>query len=202
VTITHLFFDIGGVLGTNGWGRHERAAAVEAFGLDAAELAERHEEAAQEWEAGRMTMDEYLGCAVFYRDRPFTREAFRDFMLARSLPDAEAVALARALAATGRWRMATLNNESAELNAHRVRAFGLAEIFTAFFSSCYLGVTKPSRGIFEKALEISQTVAARAVFIDDRARNCDVARALGFHTVLYTGAGRLRSDLAALGVTT
>jgi hypothetical protein len=34
-TITHVFFDIGGVLGTNGWDRHERAKAVSRFALDA-----------------------------------------------------------------------------------------------------------------------------------------------------------------------
>lgn len=30
----------------------------------------------------------------------------------------------------------TINNESAELNAHRLQHFGLTDIFATFFSSC------------------------------------------------------------------
>ena len=44
-SITHLFFDIGGVLGTDGWDSKQRAAATERFGIDLAEFAERHREA-------------------------------------------------------------------------------------------------------------------------------------------------------------
>ena len=31
---THVFFDIGGVLGTNGWDTEQRASAAAEFGLD------------------------------------------------------------------------------------------------------------------------------------------------------------------------
>jgi len=33
--IRHIFFDIGGVLGSNGWDREQRQSAVERFGLNA-----------------------------------------------------------------------------------------------------------------------------------------------------------------------
>ena len=49
--ITHIFFDIGGVLGSNGWDREQRERAVERFGLDAEDFQWRHEEVAGEWEA-------------------------------------------------------------------------------------------------------------------------------------------------------
>src|SRR4029077_9164798 len=39
MNISHVFFDVGGVLGTNGWDQHQRAAAVARFGPAAAELA-------------------------------------------------------------------------------------------------------------------------------------------------------------------
>ena len=94
----------------------------------------------------------------------------------------------------------TLNNESAALNAYRVREFGLVPTFTAFFSSCWLGVAKPARRIYELALAISQAEAARAVFIDDRAQNLPPARGLGMHTIRFTTTDALRRDLAALGV--
>jgi putative hydrolase of the HAD superfamily len=96
--------------------------------------------------------------------------------------------------------MMTLNNESLELNLHRIERFGLGEIFEAFFTSCWLGVTKPSRRIYEVALGVTQAVPQRAVFIDDRAPNLMPARALGMQTIHFTAGDRLAGQLAALGV--
>jgi len=200
VTITHVFFDVGGVLGTNGWDQHQRAAAAAAFGLDAAELHQRHEEAVTVWETGGMSLDQYLEHTVFYRARPFSREDFRAFMLSQSVAFPETIAVARDVARTGRYRMMTINNESAELNAHRLQVFGLRDIFDAFFTSCWVGVLKPSRQIYERALGMSQAEPSAAVFIDDREHNLETARGLGMHTILYQDASRLRRDLAALAV--
>jgi putative hydrolase of the HAD superfamily len=200
MTLTHLFFDIGGVLGTNAWDHEQRMLAVRTFGLDAAEFDERHEEAVGTWESGGMSLEEYLRCTVFYRPRAFAAAEFTTFMRAQSVPFPEVIALARALARNGTWRLATLNNESAELNEYRLRRFALTDIFGAFFSSCWLGALKPARRIFELALALSQADAAASLFIDDRERNLDTARALGMTAVLYTDAERLRADLATLGV--
>ena len=43
-------------------------------------------------------------------------------MLAQSAPFPDTIDLARALARSGRYRLMTINNESAELNQHRLRA--------------------------------------------------------------------------------
>jgi putative hydrolase of the HAD superfamily len=201
VSITHLFFDIGGVLGSNGWDRDQRAAAARQFGLEPDELEELHGESKAMLEMGRMTLDEYLKTAVFYRARPFTPEAFKQFVFAQSTPDPETIELARALARTGRYRMMTINNESAELNQHRIERFGLRDIFTAFFSSCWVGVLKPARRIYEVALAMAQAQPAASVFIDDRERNLEPARALGMRTIGFSGAGKLREELAGMGVT-
>jgi len=198
--ITHVFFDVGGVLGSSGWGTEPRALAVERFKLDAEDFDRRHREVVGAWEEGRLSLDEYLDCTVFDVARPFTRDEFTAFMLAQSRPFPETIALARDLAASGRFRLATLNNESAELNAHRLRRFGLAPIFTTFFSSCWLGVAKPARRIYELALAMAQADAAQSLFIDDREQNLAPARALGMQGIRFTTAGRLRADLAALGV--
>jgi putative hydrolase of the HAD superfamily len=42
--VRHVFFDIGGVLATNGWDREQRKLAVEKFDLDAVEFQTRHED--------------------------------------------------------------------------------------------------------------------------------------------------------------
>ncbi len=200
MTITHVFFDVGGVLGTNGWDREQRAAAARHFELEAAELEERHSEAVAMLELGRIMLDEYLRTAVFYCPRPFTLEAFKAYMLAQSEPFPETIALARALARSGRYRMMTLNNESLELNLYRIERFGLRDIFEAFFSSCWLGSTKPSQRIYQLALGISQAQPDRAVFIDDREPNLKPARALGMRTIHFTTGDRLAGELAALGI--
>lgn len=198
--ISHLFFDIGGVLATNGWSSPQRRNAAERFGLDAGEFEQQHRDAVGTFEQGRMTLNEYLDSTVFYRPREFSRQAFVDFMLAESRPDQPAIDLARRLADTGKFRMMTLNNESLELNLYRIERFGLRDIFQAFFSSCWLGCTKPSRRIYELALGISQAPPDRAVFIDDRGPNLAPARALGMETVHFTTGDQLAEQLAALGV--
>jgi putative hydrolase of the HAD superfamily len=202
VTVTNLFFDIGGVLGSNGWDRQQRAAAARHFGLELSELEDLHGETVAMLEQGRMGLDEYLRCTVFYRPRGFTPEEFKAYMHEQSVPYQESIDLARALARTGRYRLMTINNESAELNQHRLQQFGLRDVFVTFFSSCWVGILKPARRIYEVALAMSQADPNDSVFIDDREQNLEPARALGMKTIRFTDAQGLRQELAALGVHT
>jgi putative hydrolase of the HAD superfamily len=202
MTVTYVFFDIGGVLGTNGWDKEQRAAAARHFGLDVAELEDLHGEAVAMLEQGRMSLDEYLRNTVFYRARPFAPAEFKACMQAQSAPYPETIDLARALARTGRYRLMTINNESDELNRYRIEQFGLRDIFIAFFSSCWVGILKPARRIYEVALAMSQAEPGGSVFIDDRERNLEPARSLGMRTIRFTDAPRLCQELAELGVHT
>ena len=154
MTITHLFFDVGRVLGSGGWDTEQRAAAADRFALDAVDLGQRHQEVVGMLAHGR------------------------------------------------RYRLMTTNNELADLNVYRLRHFRLIEIFASFFSACWLGVTKPSRRIYELALGMSQANPAASVFIDDREQNLAPASALGMHTIRYASPGQLVTELAALGVVT
>jgi putative hydrolase of the HAD superfamily len=200
MAISHVFFDVGGVLGTGGWDAGQRARAVERFGLDPADFELRHAEADEMWEDGRLTLEQYLHGTVFTEPRSFSRREFTAFMLSQSEPLPETIAIARALALAGRQRLMTINNESAELNTYRLRRFGLTDIFDAFFSSCWLGAMKPSPRIFEPALSLSQADPARSVFIDDLERNLAPARALGMHTIRFRSAGQLASELGDLEI--
>lgn len=192
--ITHLFFDIGGVLASNGWDREQRARAVEHFDLGD-EFEPRHQEIVAEWEMGGLSIDEYLDSTVFYTGRDFTREQFIAFMFAESQADQESLAIVRRVAARGAARLFTLNNESAALNQHRITAFGLDQLFEGFLSSCWLGVRKPSRLIFERSLAIVQAEADEVLFVDDRAQNLQPAAVLGMRTHHFTGAEALVSTL-------
>ena len=198
-SLSHVFFDIGGVLGTNGWDREQRARAVERFGLES-EFEQRHDELVGEWETGRVTLAEYLESVVFFCPRSFTREEFIAFMLAESQPFPASIALARRLAEVGRVRLMTLNNESEELNRHRIVSFGLRDLFGAFLSSCWLGVRKPSRAIFSRALGIADAEASRVLFVDDREQNLVPAQALGFQTHHFTTSAELERALQEKGL--
>ncbi len=132
-----IFWDVGGVLLSNAWDHTQRMAALEYFHLDEAEFHSRHEMVVSSFERGKISLDEYLDRTVFYRDRPFTREEFRDYMFSLSRPMPEVLAFARALADSDNYFMGTINNESRELNLHRIEKFGLREIFRLFVSSCF-----------------------------------------------------------------
>ncbi len=90
--ITALFWDVGGVLLTNGWDRASRRQACEKFQLDWEPFEDRHELIAAAFDKGQLGLDEYLEQTVFYRSQPFTQKEFKDFMLAQSRCYAETLA--------------------------------------------------------------------------------------------------------------
>jgi putative hydrolase of the HAD superfamily len=198
--ITVMFWDVGGVILSNGWDRFARKRAVEKFGLDEDDFQDRHELLSNEFETGRLTLEEYLDLAVFCRPRSFSREEFRAFMLEQSKPQPEVLAIVRGLERSKQRLLATLNNESLELNLHRIEKFGLREVFDAFFSSCFLGVRKPERGIYRLATQISQQPPAQCLFIDDRELNLTCAAMLGMQTLHYRNPGQLRHELERRGI--
>ena len=193
--IQHVFFDIGGVLGSNGWDREQRQRAIDRFKLDPDDFQSRHEEVVGAWEEGRITLDEYLDTTVFCEPRSFTRDSFVDFMHSQSVPDESTIAVAQALTRQMRFTLMTLNNESDELNRYRIHKFRISEIFEAFLSSCWLGVRKPTRQFYSRALGIAQANPERTLFIDDRQQNLTAASAAGMNVIQFTSADQLRSDL-------
>jgi len=198
--LTHVFFDIGGVLGTNGWDREQRARALQKFDVEDEDFEHRHHQVVSEFETGAMSLEEYLDVTVFYTPRLFTREDFELYMLSLSEPNPYSIEVAKHLAATGRVRLMTMNNESAVLNVYRIDHFGLRDIFPTFLSSCWLGVRKPQRAFFERGLGIAQADPKSSLLIDDRDQNLAPAAALGMHTIRFTDAESLARQLAGYGV--
>ncbi|MGA7272797.1 MAG: HAD-IA family hydrolase [Acidimicrobiia bacterium] len=194
-----VFCDVGGVLLTNGWDHSQRHRACEHFDLDWEEFEDRHQFVAERFETGRIDLELYLERTVFYRERPFSVEDFAQTMRSGSRPLDGGIGLVRRIAST-RLTMATINNESRALNEYRISRFGLDEIFTAFFSSCYLGVSKPDDQIFRIALAVMAVESERAVFIDDRPINIESAAGLGFHTIRHVDAATTERALADLGL--
>lgn len=94
--IRTIFWDVGGVLLTNAWDHTQRFAALEHFRLDQKEFHSRHEMVVSSFECGKISLDEYLKRTVFYRNRPFTENEFRDYMFSLSQPMPEVLAFAHA----------------------------------------------------------------------------------------------------------
>lgn len=200
MSIRALFWDIGGVLLTNAWDRSERDQAIAKFQLDAVDFRDRHEMLVSSFERGKIGLDEYLERTVFYRERPFPMEEFKQYMFSRSQAFPETLEFAKALANSGKFLMSSINNESADLNAYRIEKFGLKDVFDVFVSSCFVGLRKPEEGIYRLALDITQCSADECCFIDDRPLNVDAAKAVGMQTVRMVDPKQLQSELEKLGV--
>jgi putative hydrolase of the HAD superfamily len=198
--IHSIFWDVGGVLLTNAWDHTERADALEHFHLDEGEFHSRHEMAVSSFERGEISLDEYLDRTVFYSNRPFTREEFRDYMFSLSKPMPEVLGFARSLADSGKYFMGTINNESRELNLYRIEKYGLREIFPLFVSSCFVGLRKPESAIYRLAIEITQFNPEECCFIDDRELNLEGAAKMGMRTIQMQTLEQLRGELGKLGV--
>jgi len=160
-----LFFDVGGVLLSNGWDRRARRAACEEFGLDWEDFQDRHEFVADAFERGDMDLETYLERTIFHRERPFSQGDFVEFMRARSQPNPESLQVLAELSASGECLLATLNNESRELNEFRIDKYRLQDHFLLFLSSCYLGVRKPEPEIYKMAVDIVQQPAENCALV-------------------------------------
>jgi putative hydrolase of the HAD superfamily len=198
--ITTLFWDIGGVILTNGWDTRSRREAAETFHLDREEFQDRHELSFPAFDSGNISLNEYLDRTLFYRPRGFTREEFTAFMFAQSKEYPESRAVLDAVARTGKYFIGAINNEPLELNEYRIEAFRLRRDFQVFFSSCYLHARKPEEVIFRIALEVTQRPAQECVFIDDRPLNLENPRRLSMNTIHYQSAPQLRQELQKYGV--
>jgi len=198
--ITAIFWDVGGVLLNNAWDRTEREKAIAKFELDATEFQERHEPLVSSFEKGKLSLSEYLEQTVFYRPRPFIRDAFREYMFSLSQPKLDVLSIAHALASGGRYFMGTINNESLELNLYRIEKFNLLDLFDLFVSSCFIGMRKPEPEIYNLALALTQRKPEECCFIDDRPTNLECPSRLGMHVVQMQSAEQLRKEFKSMGV--
>ncbi len=198
--LTTLFWDIGGVILTNGWDRASRREAAELFHMDWEDFQDRHDLSFPAFETGAITLDQYLDRTVFCRPQRFTREEFTAFMFAQSREYPETRAILANVAKSGRYLLAAINNEPRELNEYRIEAFQLRRDFSLFFSSCYVGLRKPDEALYRLALEVTQRPAEQCLLIDDRPLNLENPQKLGMQTVHYQNPAQLRAELERHGI--
>jgi putative hydrolase of the HAD superfamily len=200
ILVRTLFLDIGGVLLTDGWGRHSRKRAATHFKLDLAEVEERHQLTWNTYQKGKFTLEEYLSLAIFYKKRPFTRAQFRRFMFEQSKPYPEMLDLVARLKARYGLKIAVVSNEGRELNAYRIRKFKLDGFVDFFISSCFVDILKPDADIFRLALDIAQVPALKVAYIENTPMFSQIAEGLGIRSILHTDYQSTCQKLAAFGL--
>jgi putative hydrolase of the HAD superfamily len=200
VTFTHLFTDLGGVLLTNGWDRGLRKLVAAHFQIDAAEMDERHHLTYDTYEAGKISLAEYLRRVVFWEPREFTEGQVVDFMLAQARCFPEMIELVKAVKDRYRLRVAVVSNEGRELTADRIRRFRLREFADFFVVSSYVHFRKPDEDIFRVALDMAQADPAEVVYLDDRQMFVEVAERMGMRAIWHRDYESTRAAFAELGL--
>ncbi len=74
------------------------------------------------------------------------------------------------------------------------------DMFDVLVFSCWEGLKKPERKIYELALERLGTRPAEAVFIDDKPRCIRGAQEVGLNTILFESIYQVKDELASLSV--
>lgn len=198
--ITTLFIDIGGVLLTDGWNRNSRKKAALKFGLDYADMDDRHHLTFDTFEIGKISLDEYLKRLVFFKNRDFTAAEFKEFMFAQSEPFPGMISLICALRKQYNLKIAVVSNEGRELTQHRIREFKLYEFVDFFISSCFVHLRKPDTEIFQLALDIAQIPVEEILYIEDRQLFVQVAATLGIKGIQHTDLASTVEKLKVYGL--
>jgi len=151
-----------------------------------------------ELETGRITFDrfqdqveEILGMHLDPKEFRFT------YCDAFSL-DAEMVRLGKALSVTYRTWLAS-NTSEADYR-YILDRFPQVSFYRSAALSYELGVMKPARAYFEKAIEQFVIEPNSAIFIDDLEANVQAAMQVGLQGIVFRGYPELLVDLERLGV--
>lgn len=183
MAIKTLLVDVGGVLLTNGWDTAMRKKAAQHFSIDPLEMQQRHDMIFEDFECGHCSFDEYLNHIVFFKQRPFTLEAFKEYVYAQSKPYPRTIERVKAIKKRHHAKLAVLSNEGREIAINRFLKFNFHEFVDYFIVSSFVGCRKPDLRIYKLALDLSQEDPRHVLYIDDRPHYFDAARSLGLRPV-------------------
>ncbi|APO73875.1 HAD superfamily hydrolase protein [Rhizobium etli 8C-3] len=113
----------------------------------------------------------------------------------------DSVAIMEALIAEGR-DVTMLTNFASDTFREAQKRFAFLRKPRGVTVSGDVGLIKPDIAIYETHMRSFNLEPAATIFIDDAPANVEGARAAGWNAVLFTGADKLRSDLADYGVRT
>jgi putative hydrolase of the HAD superfamily len=203
-SIKTIFWDIGGVLLTNGWDTSQRGRVLSALGVDLTAYEAIQDEVNYYWERGLITAQDFFAQTVLETNPGLnlTFDQLWPLVCGESkVLHQECFEILASMKDSGQYRLSTLNNESRELNAHRLDAFGLRRYFDYFICSGYVHEMKPLPDIYRAAIDISGLPPETSLFIDDKQENCDAAGAFDMQAIHFSSPAQLRASLVQLGIT-
>lgn len=201
--IRTIFWDVGGVLLTNGWDVNQRAGVLTSLGVDLAAYEAIHDEVNFFWERGLISARDFFERTVIETNPKLglSFDCLWKLVCAESkVLHPECFDFVAALRRSGKYRLATLNNESKELNRHRIDSFHLRRSFDYFICSGYVHEMKPLPEIYRAAIDISGFAPETSLFIDDKPENCDAARAFGMNAIHFEFPAQLRASLTQFNI--
>jgi putative hydrolase of the HAD superfamily len=92
-----------------------------------------------------------------------------------------------------------LSNMPFDMINYARQQFAWLKYFNHLTFSAELRVTKPDPAIYRHSLEGLGAAPSETVFVDDKERNVEGARALGIHAFRFQSVAGLRNDLEKLG---
>ena len=96
------------------------------------------------------------------------------------------------------YKTGLLSNYSKDLRSKIENEWALGSAFDEIIISCEVGVIKPDPAIFSLMLERLGVKAEESVFIDDRIKNIDGAKKMGFHTIFFTNKEQAMEELTRI----
>lgn len=195
---TTLFLDIGGVLLSNGWGHESRQLVAETSHLNQVGMETPHRKNKIAHEEGKLTLSEYLNRVVFYEERSFTPDQFREFMFTQTTPNLEMIEFIEQLKEQYTLKIAVINNEGRVLNEYRIKKFQLTQFIDFFVSSCFVHYRKPDTDIFRLVLDTARVPAEQVVYIEDLQMFVDVARGMGIKSIRHKNSLSTSDVLATM----
>jgi putative hydrolase of the HAD superfamily len=127
--------------------------------------------------------------------RPGELEQLLDALWRSLVVKPDTVALLRTLAARG-VPLYCLSNMPAPVYRRLRQLHDFWEVFQGIVISGEVGMTKPSREVFELMLTRHGLTAAQAIFFDDLAENVAAARSVGIDAVVFRDAAQCQRVLA------
>ena len=202
-SIRTIFWDMGGVVLTNGWDRNQRTRVLSRLNVDLGAYEEVQERANYYWERGLITARDFFAQTVLMPNPQLdlTFDLLWPQVCAESkVLHPECLDMLAELKDQRKFRLATLNNESRELNEYRLDAFKLRSLFDYFICSGYVHEMKPLAGIYLSAIDISGFEARTGLFIDDKKENCEAAEACGLNAIQFQSPMQLCEAFKEYGI--
>ena len=97
-----------------------------------------------------------------------------------------------------KYKVGLLSNYSTDLRPKIEKEWALGSVFDEIIISCEVGMIKPDPGVFNLMLDRLGVKADESVFIDDRIKNIDSAKKMGFHTIFFTSKEQALEELALI----